>query len=540
MKFCIGVDFDNTIACYDNVFVIIAKELYLIEDKVEGLSKAQVKDMIMSQPDGDINWQRLQGQIYGKYMHKASIFPGFTEFLFLANQKGHQVSVVSHKSPYGHFDEEKIPLRVEAMKWLLANKLAGDNAPSVPQDKVFFEPTRESKIDRIISLGCTHFIDDLQEVFDESSFPVTTNQYLFDPQKKAGEKTSAKVISSWRSITRELIGEWTTEDICKSAQIVFPFLQIEKAALKKGRGNSRIFMLSMVNGDKCALKIYPDLQSDRRTRLETEFSACTILAKAGFPVTNALAKDENLNWAIYSWIDGHVIDKPDHVFIETCVEFIKRLALMSRATDQFRQFSEASEACLSGLEITKQIEKRLSRLNEVNAAPLADFLENDFMPVFVQAVKSAKIITGNTFQNTLDSSLRIPSPSDFGAHNAIRNERGQITFIDFEYFGWDDPVKLVADFYWHPAMNLSEEVRGQWIDKVRGIFTNDLLIEKRLEAYLPLFGLRWCLILLNEFLPERLAKRIHADHAKETDSQSILSLQLKKSKDLLKSIKKSI
>ena len=40
---------------------------------------------------------------------------------------------------------------------------------------------------------------------------------------------------------------------------------------------------------------------------------------------------------------------------------------------------------------------------------------------------------------------RALSPSDFGLHNALRGQDGQLRFVDFEYFGWDDPVKLVSD-----------------------------------------------------------------------------------------------
>ena len=36
------------------------------------------------------------------------------------------------------------------------------------------------------------------------------------------------------------------------------------------------------------------------------------------------------------------------------------------------------------------------------------------------------------------------------------------------------------------------------------------MFERRLTAYLPLFALRWVMILLNEFLPERWQRRVLA------------------------------
>ena len=45
------------------------------------------------------------------------------------------------------------------------------------------------------------------------------------------------------------------------------------------------------------------------------------------------------------------------------------------------------------------------------------------------------------------------SPGDFGFHNAIRVE-GKPVFIDFEYAGFDDPAKTLADFFLQPKMSV--------------------------------------------------------------------------------------
>jgi len=180
VKFRIGVDFDNTIACYDNVFTNVAYEMGLILESAF-FTKDEVKRIIHLGNLGDTNWQKLQGQVYGKFMYLASVFPGFTEFLKLAKLKGHEVFIVSHKSLYGHFDEKKIPLRDEAMRWLIENKFVGNDLLMIPKENVFFEATRQEKIDRIKSISFTHFIDDLQEVFDEELFPDSVSKYLFDP-----------------------------------------------------------------------------------------------------------------------------------------------------------------------------------------------------------------------------------------------------------------------------------------------------------------------------------------------------------------------
>lgn len=539
MSLCIGVDFDNTIACYDQVFTNIAKQEGLLGETFM-LAKAEVKARILAGSEGDINWQKLQGQIYGKYMNLASVFPGFAEFLVLSGIKGNQIYIVSHKSEYGHFDAQKISLREEAMKWLIAKDFVGTDTYALPQKNVFFKPTREEKIKKITELKCSDFIDDLQEVFDEPSFPVSVNKYLFDPQHKSAATDAQKVLKSWRAITKELIGEWNLSDICKATNAKFPGLDVVDATLIKGRGNSRIYQLVLANGEKCALKIYPDRQPDNRARLETEFSAATILERNGFSVMKALVKNDDMNWAVYSWIDGTVIESPDEAFISKSADFIRRLKKLSSESGQFADFPEASESCLSGEEIVRQIKGRLTKLQAADSAELSRFLTDEFLPAFQSMTEYARAGCGKLFEQTLSSSFFVPSPSDFGAHNAIKNIAGETIYIDFEYFGWDDPAKLVSDFYWHPAMNLSDELRSKWIEDTKDIFEDDLSFSKRLRAYLPLIGLRWCLILLNEFLPDRLQQRIHADQAKASDSKDILSVQLNKSQHLLNSIKKSI
>ena len=52
---------------------------------------------------------------------------------------------------------------------------------AIPKENVFFEATRTEKIARIKALDCTHFIDDLEEIFLDPEFPETTRQFLLGP-----------------------------------------------------------------------------------------------------------------------------------------------------------------------------------------------------------------------------------------------------------------------------------------------------------------------------------------------------------------------
>ncbi|NBU98384.1 MAG: phosphotransferase enzyme domain protein, partial [Spirochaetia bacterium] len=100
----IGIDFDNTIANYDSVFTFIGKEKNIISDDWSG-NKKELRNLIRSRENGDIEWQKIQGKVYGKFMHKAELFHGFSEFLILCRLRNIKIYIVSHKTEYGHFDE---------------------------------------------------------------------------------------------------------------------------------------------------------------------------------------------------------------------------------------------------------------------------------------------------------------------------------------------------------------------------------------------------------------------------------------------------
>ncbi|MFP6749711.1 MAG: hypothetical protein VCD66_19215 [Alphaproteobacteria bacterium] len=138
---------------------------------------------------------------------------------------------------------------------------------------------------------------------------------------------------------------------------------------------------------------------------------------------------------------------------------------------------------------------------------------------------------GLDFGRSIGPSRLTLSPSDFGFHNAIRRSDGRLEFIEFEYFGWDDPVKLVADFLLHPGMGLDGELRRRFRCGAAAVFGGDHGFDARLRALFPLYALRWCLIVLNEFLPERWLRRDYA--GAHRDREFALTTQLAKARAML-------
>ena len=106
----IGIDFDNTIVDYDDVFLTAAKERGLVDEKIRG-GKEAIREVLRLKPNGENAWQSLQGYVYGKRITDAVMFEGFATFLRLCRAQGHRISIVSHKTEYGHFDESRLSLR---------------------------------------------------------------------------------------------------------------------------------------------------------------------------------------------------------------------------------------------------------------------------------------------------------------------------------------------------------------------------------------------------------------------------------------------
>ena len=105
---------------------------------------------------------------------------------------------------------------------------------------------------------------------------------------------------------------------------------------------------------------------------------------------------------------------------------------------------------------------------------------------------------------------------------------GRLSFIDFEYFGWDDPVKLTADFLWHPAMQLSPEIASGWQNAMLKLFADDPDFAHRLNVAMPLYGMRWIMILLNEFLPGIAERRRLAGGGECNNEADAQRIQLQK------------
>lgn len=303
----------------------------------------------------------------------------------------------------------------------------------------------------------------------------------------------SKNISLLNADTIELIGEFVEVELGEKV------LNVTRLS---GGINSEAFKVS-TSGNMYFAKKYLTRAGDSRPRMTTEFSGLSFLWANGIRnIPEPLATWDEAQIAVYQFIKGTKISPVSKNDIDEAVDFASRLHSLTKLSDAQAQ-PVASEACFSVQEYINCVDGRFARLRRISNGRLSAYLDHEFLPLFnllkqstVQKAEEFSIDMNEVMQNN----AKTLSPSDFGFHNAIKTQDGRLFFIDFEYYGWDDPVKLIADFYLQPGVPVPSEYREYFSKKVRGNYADDTQLEGRLTLVYPLLGLKWCLIMLNSFL----------------------------------------
>jgi len=312
-----------------------------------------------------------------------------------------------------------------------------------------------------------------------------------------------------------------------------------------GGRNSRTYRITCDEGKVYAAKIYFNQGAEGQDRLGAEFSSLQFLWAQGVrSIPRPIVANAKQGEGVYEFIEGGVIDvdKVTSNDIDQAGHFLvalKNLAVVPEA----RHLPPAAEACFSIQSILDSLNKRMYRLSKLDVdttaqEALRNFMEMEFEPLFHNILQwcGSNI---DQYRLALDTELTHPkrtlSPSDFGFHNAIRRPDGTIVFLDFEYFGWDDPAKMIVDFLLHPALPLSDYLKRRFLSCINSQFEDETL-PNRIGIVYPLFGLKWCLILLNEFVPEHLQRREFAMINNNLSVESLQFIQLNKSRKMMTTV----
>lgn len=176
----IGIDFDNTIIDYNNLFYEAGLSLGVLPDNTVCNKKIIREYLIREEREQD--WIKIQGIVYGKYIRTAKVMEGFSSFSDHCYGMGWKIFIISHKTR-DSIVGEKFNLHTSALNWLEKNRIFGTDSRGAVV-RVFFEATQSEKISRINQLGCDIMIDDLAEVLLHPDLSRDIIKILYDPHAK--------------------------------------------------------------------------------------------------------------------------------------------------------------------------------------------------------------------------------------------------------------------------------------------------------------------------------------------------------------------
>ena len=314
-------------------------------------------------------------------------------------------------------------------------------------------------------------------------------------------------------------------------------LRVEPLA---GGGNNRLYRIDAPDGS-CVLKHYFRHPGQSRDRLGSEYAFLSRAWEAGVRcVPRPLGKDEGQGMGLYGFVPGRrpAAGEVGRFEVLQALEFLE--AVNRPAPSAVPPLGQAAEACFSVPEHVQVVDRRMARLlamevHEDVDAQAARFVREKLQPAYreVRARALARAGSGAApWAGPLAVADRVISPSDFGFHNALRGEGGRLAFLDFEYAGWDDPAKLVCDFFYQPAVPAPGPCFDEFTRGVAALVQDGAGTLARVELLRPLLGLKWCCIVLNHFSAIDLARRTFAS-AGAADAKAE---QLEKARRLLDGI----
>ena len=450
----VGIDLDNTIINYNNSFKILAKKNKIINKSSKQFNKSQIKEKL-TKIDENL-WTKLQGEIYGKYINYAKIFPGFVKFINFLNKNNINFKIISHKTKYPYIGQ-KYNLHTSAINYLKSNLSTNLKLGK----NLFFESTLKKKIIRIKKENCDIFIDDLEKVFLDKSFPTSTIKILY---KNRNLIRNVKNIESWEKIRTFLKKILNDSKKIKTTNNTIYILKNSKILIKK---------FNQKDKDKCFNKEIKFIKYCNKINVKK------IPEVIGYSIKNKKI--------IYKLLDNNKIKLNEKKIIEI-FRFIEDL---NKKNIKRNEFFYAKDYCRNLDCEINNLKKRVSNLSKNKNLKKETLFIKKKLDFYIQ-----NLFKINNFK--LKKSELIISPCDFNINNIILDKK-KFYFIDFEYSGLDSYSKLISVFILQPDYYIPYNLFKKIINKIINILPNNKNKNlKILTSLIPLIYLKWSLIILNQ------------------------------------------
>jgi|GEM_PF-80204 len=345
------------------------------------------------------------------------------------------------------------------------------------------------------------------------------------------------------------------------------------AVIRLAGGANNVVARVDVGGKPLLAKLYFTHVRDPRDRLGTEFGVLEFLWQNGVRcVPEPLRMSREHNLGLYEFIAGTRV-APGQVMWADVQQLVDLLAAMWRLRSQpgAEKLPPASEAAFTLNGYWANVERRLNRVRAALAlgraglpaglgatasgggaatefgpdarqrvpASVREFVERELVPV-ADSVRQFLSTQAPELGVGLDAELplaqRTLSPADHGFHNVLRRADGKLTFLDFEYAGWDDPAQTLANALLLPEVPLPAEHRVAFLREMLARLDGAEGVAARLRLVYPMLALKWSLIMLNEFLPVGGERRAFAG----ANEEARRAAQLEKSRRQLEVVREAL
>lgn len=257
-------------------------------------------------------------------------------------------------------------------------------------------------------------------------------------------------------------------------------------------GNSVVYHIAAGNLE-VAVKEFSGSPNRRVNSLQREIAALDFLSKfCSSSIPELFFANVELGIIAMEYIDGDK-PQPNKHSMQGILDFVFELHKIYEIDSSF---GYAVDAGLSYKDLLKQISRRLNSLEGSDLQlPLPKI--SKLLDSLLKRVQEEEFFCELTY-----------SVSDLGLHNILLRQE-QFCFIDLEYFGKDNSLKLVGDFLIHPQNTFSREENYCFLERSRQYFG---FSDSQLKAILSLLALIWSLI---------CAKRLEMMTKEETDSLAL-------------------
>ena len=276
--------------------------------------------------------------------------------------------------------------------------------------------------------------------------------------------------------------------------------------------NNQLMHRWSADGREAVLKTY---FQDTRQRLDREFTALEFLLSRGVSsVPRPWLRDDARNVGVYSFEPGATLPGGALSVAAACriAEFASALHNVS-PPDASADLRPSVSATFSFAHQVRGIRARLAAFEShaVSAPRLRDWRAE------------IEALIGRVLEGVPD--VEVPrdawrfTTGDLAPHNVLVTDDDQITVIDLEYAGWDDPLIPAADFLSaETSVHLSAEASRAFIETycaAAGLTPSEAARLARVRA---LMEVGWVAVHLSLLVPERIAPKRFADASFDLDA----------------------